>query len=65
MASYGNYNMHAEIIMFMTLFWIVLNLLFIAWWSGDASSTTKGVVITILTAATLLNLVALYGQLQS
>ena len=51
--------------MYESLFWISLNAAFIGWWWNSPSSTIKGVVMTLLTVATLLNLVALYGQLHT
>lgn len=47
------------------IFWILTNLAFIAWWIPSPSSTTKGVVIALLTAAMLINLIALYGSLHT
>ena len=51
--------------MYEPLFWLLANAVMIAWNWHTPNSTTKGVVMTLLTASTLINLVALYGQLQS
>lgn len=51
--------------MWQSLFWLLANAVMIAWNWHTPNSTTKGVVMTLLTASTLINLVALYGSLHT
>lgn len=51
--------------MWQSLFWLLANAVMIAWHWHTPNSTTKGVVMTMLTASTLINLVALYVSLHT
>ena len=49
----------------LALFWLAANLVLITWNWNSPNSTTKGAVMTILTASTLIQLVVLYGALHT
>ena len=51
--------------MWESIFWLVLNLGMIAWNLTSPSSTSKGVVLTLLTISTIIQLVVIYGQLHT